>query len=754
MNYLLRLFVIITLMTCIGACSTSDDAIYVSPTGDDSNPGTKEKPFATITRTRDAVRGLKKNDVTENITVFLRGGTYQLKETVVFTIEDSGNSGQTITYAAYPGETPVISSGVPVTEWEKPQVFPEGLPEKAKDKIWAAHVPDIRKLKDTQEVSPSVAPQMDRLKRFYTLYDGDTRLQRARGEGFSLVKMERDETSDPQLFRFPGKVLQNWPDIKNAELHLIPHYIWMSNILPLESVNEKEGIARVSAPCTYILNPPKKMAYKPTAYVENSVALLDEPGEWVLNSETDMIYYWPKDGKPGDNIVAPVLTELIRVEGKIDYEGANDTPVKNLVFEGLTFTHADRFPWHGKTGWGIQHDWERFDSPSAMVRFRGAENCAIENCHFTNAGSTGIRFDLYSQNNKVVGNHIEHIGGVGILFSGYGPGTKDVNKNNNISNNLVHDIGELYFGSSAIFMWQSGENKVTHNHLYNLPYAGVLATGRIRWDPAGKGECSKTMRWHEVGGKEVAELFKDRESTWYEREKYLHARNNLIYRNDIHNATEVAGDANCIYISGAGRGNVVMENYCHDIYGPRMHTFIRCDDDQNETTIERNILYKYYDGRGEGITSKGKNDIVGNLIVDLRNSATDRHRGYIVFPNAPIANSKVQQNILYSMKKGQYAYGQGNVKSRLYPNQLLTAKADNNIYFCTKNPGYGVGDLKVSREHGVEINSMVADPMFVDIENGDFSFKSGSPALKLGLKQPVSTDSVGLQPLYRKLLEQ
>ena len=761
MNNLLRLIIIAILVIYTSACSTkNNNIIYVSPTGNDSDRGTKEQPFATIAHARNVVRELKLNGVTENITVYLRGGTYQLKSTLVFTLEDSGADGQVIKYMAYPGEKPVISSGFLITNWEKPQFFPEGLPEKSKSKIWEADVSEIERLKEKQDLSPSVAPQMNRTKYFYTLFNESKKLRRARGEAFTLVEMKRTETTDPQLFCFPDKTLQNWPDIKNAEIHLIPHYIWMSNILPLEGVNEEAGIARVAAPCTYILNPPKKMAYKPTAYIENSVALLDEPGEWALNSETNRLYYWPKNGTPGKNIVAPVLTELIRVEGEIDYDGVTDTPVKNIVFEGITFTHADRFPWHGKTGWGLQHDWERFDSPSAMVRFRGAENCAVVNCRFVNAGSTGIRFDLYAQNNKVVGNHIEHIGGAGVLFAGYGPGTKDVNRNNEISNNLIHDIGELYFGSSAIFMWQSGENKVMHNHLYNLPYAGILSTGRIVWDLCGKSECSKTIRWNEVGRKEIPKKSENGETTWYKREKFLHARNNIIYRNDIHNATEVCGDANCIYISGAGGGTVVKENYCHDIYGPRMHTFIRCDDDQNETVIERNILYKYYDGRGEGITSKGKNDIIGNLVVDLRNSKVDRHRGYIVFPDAPIDGSKVQENILYSMKKKQFPFGQGNVFipgnpfSGVKPDRLWTAEADRNVYFNTKEPNWGADNLKEAQQHGVEQNSIIADPMFTDIKNGDFSFKAGSPALKLGIAQPVSTDSVGLEPAYRKLLEE
>ena len=45
------------------------------------------------------------------MTVWLRGGTYYQKETLVFGPQDSGTEDCPITYAAYPGETPVICGG-------------------------------------------------------------------------------------------------------------------------------------------------------------------------------------------------------------------------------------------------------------------------------------------------------------------------------------------------------------------------------------------------------------------------------------------------------------------------------------------------------------------------------------------------------------------------------------------------------------------------------------------------------------------
>ncbi|MCD6155520.1 MAG: hypothetical protein J7J32_00495, partial [Candidatus Atribacteria bacterium] len=84
---------------------------YVSPDGDDSNPGTEKNPFATFKQAQEAVRKLKKKKKKGPIIVLVREGTYYLKEPLVFGPEDSGTKEQPIIYAAYPGEKPTISGG-------------------------------------------------------------------------------------------------------------------------------------------------------------------------------------------------------------------------------------------------------------------------------------------------------------------------------------------------------------------------------------------------------------------------------------------------------------------------------------------------------------------------------------------------------------------------------------------------------------------------------------------------------------------
>ena len=716
---------------------------YVAPNGNDNWSGKlpaasgdrADGPFATLSRACDAVRSLKASEKPRDITVFLRGGTYRLTETVTFSLEDAAADGQVTTYAAYPGETPVFSSGLPIQNWRKLQDAPAGLPPAASGNVWVADVSRFRERK-----KPA-----DGAWRFSTLYDGPRRLPRARSEGFSPTKSTpRGKRWDRQTVHFPKGAMKNWPNLRDAELVIVPCYFWVMNILPIASVDEEAGVAKTTVPCTYPMSK-NGTRDRHNAWVENVIECLDQPGEWVLDTSSERLYLWPHGDEPGDQIVAPLLRELLRIEGQIDYDGPTDTPVKGLVFRGLAFTHGDRLSWHGCSGWGLQHDWELFDRPTALVRLRGAEGCAIEDCHFSSSSHAAVRLDLHCQKNRIAGNHIEHLGGVGILLAGYGPGTKDVNRRNEVVNNYIHHIGEVYWGSAGIFAWQSGENRIAHNHIHHVPYTGIVVSGRIGWDPKGNGECSRTVRWSETG---VDPKGKRRRLSWQERERFLHGRKNLVEYNDIHNAMEVLGDGNCIYISGTGTGNVVRGNYCHDCNGKYMNAVIRCDDDQHGTIIEGNVMHRTR-GHGEGVISKGDNDIINNVIADLR--PHHGHRGYIVFPYGSPKGSTIQRNILYSGRKGQIPYYQNRGGRRGIVPRLRDTDADYNLYHCTEDAKWTAQHLETERGFGIEAHSAAGDPRFVDADQGDFRFQPGSPAVELGIHS-LDPSKAGLEPRYHEKL--
>ena len=88
---------------------------YVSPNGNDSNAGTETAQFRTIERARTAVRALT-SGMTGDIVVYLRGGVHAGEYRDVQP-QDSGQNGFQVIYAAYPGETPMLSGGQRITNW-------------------------------------------------------------------------------------------------------------------------------------------------------------------------------------------------------------------------------------------------------------------------------------------------------------------------------------------------------------------------------------------------------------------------------------------------------------------------------------------------------------------------------------------------------------------------------------------------------------------------------------------------------------
>ena len=95
---------------------------YVSPTGNDTAAGTSEAPFATLERTRDAVRQLKQAGPLEGpVTVFLTDGLHLRQEPFVLTPEDSGTESCPVTYTAVPGAKPIVSGGRRIAGWKKQQ---------------------------------------------------------------------------------------------------------------------------------------------------------------------------------------------------------------------------------------------------------------------------------------------------------------------------------------------------------------------------------------------------------------------------------------------------------------------------------------------------------------------------------------------------------------------------------------------------------------------------------------------------------
>src|SRR5690242_13849428 len=104
---------------CILKCTAGVAAeFFVAPNGNDSNPGTRSRPFRSFEQAQQAVRARRAARPDSGVTVTFQAGTYVLAHALEFTAADSGASAQQpVLYRAKPGASVVISGGRVISGW-------------------------------------------------------------------------------------------------------------------------------------------------------------------------------------------------------------------------------------------------------------------------------------------------------------------------------------------------------------------------------------------------------------------------------------------------------------------------------------------------------------------------------------------------------------------------------------------------------------------------------------------------------------
>ncbi|OJV15606.1 MAG: hypothetical protein BGO21_32025 [Dyadobacter sp. 50-39] len=704
----------------------------MSPNGHDKNPGTRSLPFASIEKARIAVRQKIKNGQKEDIVVFLHAGRYVLDKTVVFDREDGAKNGFKISYCAFPGEKVLITSAKIVAGWKKAGHDPAHRALEASGHLWYADLP-----KGTN---------------FKMLYSDGKVLPRARSQGF--MPIQNKAAADNKTLILPEDFSMQGLENTGIEVLIRPTFAWTMNILPVKQIDQKSRRIATTVGGTYPLDPQPQWSLDAhhiteTCWLENHVSFIDKPGEWALDTTTGRLWIWPTDDQKPQNVSAPQCTQLFLLNGDIMAEASADYPVSGLVFKNLTFANNDRYTWQDAEP-GFQHDWSAVDQANAMLRFRGAEHCAVEGCEFTDGGSAGIRLDLHCRYNRIEGNIIANIGEHGIAVCGYGPGTKDVSQFNEIRNNNIHHTGQQYWYGSGIYIAQSGENIIANNLIHHTPFIGITISGTrdFKHGSPRDGEGYRAVRWNEISASHKSQIAAgyaaatELTALFY---PYLHARNNVIRDNEIFSVVETMGDGNAIYLSGAGTGNMIRRNFIHDIFSAGVQTALRPDDLQEQTLFSENIIYKCVYG---AVEHKHDNSYVNNIFANIypvnRNGEMWDEWAYVIFGRGPNHGTRIQNNIFYDDIGTEFRFYYARKGS-----PLTDALIDNNIYYSTKAPDNAQKQLSALKASGIDKHSIVSDPLFQNIQKQDFRLQPGSPAHQIGFKQ-IDRLSIGIQTHWRK----
>ena len=369
------------------AASAKGD-FFVSPTGNDHWSGTlaepnsagTDGPFATLPRAQQAVRELKRKVYLpkakaidaryvgtaypfgkgQDIVVFIRQGYYPLTEPLRFTPEDGGERVETtlpsgafewhhlrdnyVTYAAYPGETPVISGAQAVTHWRKD------------NNVWVAPSP-------LTNVSDLIANG-----RKQTL---------ARTPNTGYCTLRATPASSSEIPCRPGD-LQSWEGMEGNRIVILLR--WRTAYNRIARIDASNHIAFLQQPEDGPGGNNGLLVVPPRYYVENVKALLDAPGEWFFDQHRKEISYIPAAGISDPNqahLSVPQLRQLVQVQGD------EKSPVRNLRFAGLIFEGAKDdfrdFPHHYDPTPGC-----------VAISWDYAADCEFGHCTLRTCGGVGM----------------------------------------------------------------------------------------------------------------------------------------------------------------------------------------------------------------------------------------------------------------------------------------------------------------------------------------------------------------------------
>ena len=417
--------------------------LFVDPSGDDSGPGTVDRPFATLDRARAAA--------VPGTVVNLRAGTYRRSTPFQLSAADSGVVYQAHGYGSAAQETVVISGGRKVTGWHA-----------GAGGIWRAEVPDLvtRQLSASGRRVPRAAiPIGSHLSRTATGYVTEGAEPQSWHGDVEFVYQGAYPWSEARC-----QVSDITGDARSTTITMAqPAFDWATQLY--QSVITWDGPGAGESNGTD----------SPT-WAENSPAFVTE-GTFALSS--GVLHYLPRSEDDLTDVVAPVLETLMH---------ARD--VHDLAFRGITFADATWLRPSAPEGFLHYHGNGYYDGgplqtvtfaegegqvtvpgdAAAMpgnVIFENASRVTLEGCRFTRLGAVALEFRGNGAGNVLRDSVIDQVSGGGVVI---GDGARD----HEIQHTHIQHIGRDYRGSPAILLSGTRNTVVAHNQINDVPHAGIV----------------------------------------------------------------------------------------------------------------------------------------------------------------------------------------------------------------------------------------------------------------------------------------
>ena len=649
--------------------------LIVSPSGDDSNPGTPEKPLRTFAAAKEKLRYLDAES-DEAVTVWFREGTYFIDNIVEFNESDRQN----VVYRSYPDEDVAFSGSEPISEWSETTV--NGVKAFAADVEINSDNDYFRALfKDGKPLSRSNYPKSGMFKIVDPLTDEAT-----------LPEYEPSFFTHSMAFCVNPDEVKDFANVGDVDIRIM--HFWCDDILPLHSVDAKTGRVETTKPSSMTVRVDDNFIF------ENVKEALSLPGEWYLDRSEEKLYYIPQEGDTVDNTVV--------------YAGKNEklmsfSNAKNISFEGISFENtgwnhfggshfAGEFdqsnPLYQNLKYGSVHPQAAFETPAA-INISASSGINFTNCRFENISTTAVKFEKASQNCDITSSLFNEIGANAIFIHGdfVVPATT---KNINVKDCHISRYGRIFNNAIGILLTHAIDCELSNNEVHDGWYTGIS----VGWNWGYSDNPTNNIK----------------------------IKDNLIY--NIGNGW--LSDMGAIYTLGIQPETVISGNVIYNVgcYGGEYGYGgwgIYLDEGSSGMLVENNLVY---DCSSETFHQHyGRDNIIRNNIFAFGGE------GAFLITRKEDHNSLTAENNIFVVDDALvYTFNPESKQFVDNSNLMWDYSRGGNVY-----SGYSTGlfdrlSLVLMVAKGYYNNAVYADPLFRDAAQRDFTLATNSPAIEAGFK--------------------
>lgn len=707
--------------------------IFVSTVGDDSGDGSEEEPLRTLEKAIDVANEMRE-DSDKLIEILLREGTYSVTNTIK--IINSQKDDSLLKISAYQDEKVTINAGVDIplsamniadSDFTNAIIDKPNAGSILQYNLKDAQIEDLGEISlrghlisDEKEAQAelSLNGEVQKLAGWpngeYTglikptdsnEYGKRTKSGIANGCSFQVNYDRPSQWSKPEQAWLSGTIGPNY------EFDYYP-------VSRFDSEEKRVYLSRGAL---------EKYYTEPYYRFENVPEELDEPGEYYIDRQSGMLYFYPPEDAPKDSVLTITMsTPTLDVSGKAPNSMFRIENSKNIVFENLIF----------KGGRG------------SAITGKNNSNIQFINCEINSFGENGIRFDA-STDIKISDCKIHDVGQDGILFVSCGNYKTLSPSNIVVSNNDIYNFARLErsYKTGIDFGYRCVGATAANNHIHNGPHAGMIFYGVN----------------NDIYGNEFDNLvteFSDMDALYCNNSNYPWERGNKIHNNYFHDIGKSS-------MNGRHQINVRA---------------IRTDNRGCGLNIYENLFYNIGDGgNGNGnngigaITAEGtRNRIFNNLFVDcneayfntLQYKEIENADDGTLYPDTVINSSGVEvantingakvADLKKQMENYLPVYGKQFPELYKYfyehPNMSKTNEFKNNMIINIAIPLSNINGIQ--NEEGFRGSQMLtaasgnyvstSDPGFVSYDNGNLELSSSATSLVEGLPK-FEMSSFGIQ---------